>query len=375
MHLGFDAKRLFNNFTGLGNYSRTLLRELAELAPEHSYSLFSPRAPRNEETAFFLDNPSYQYVSPPSSRRLFWRSWGVKKDILRHNIDLFHGLSHELPIGLHRTGVKSIVTIHDLIYRLYPKQYKPWDNFIYNQKFRYSCQYADRIVAISESTKQDIQRLFGTPSDKIEVIYQTCDDRFLLQRAETVLADIREKYQLPASYSLYVGSLVERKNLLGLTHALAMLPPDLRPPLVVVGGGGDRYRKMVVETAKRLGVADRLLFRRISFTDLPAVYQSSHAFLYPSFYEGFGIPVIEALNSGVPVLTSNRSSLPEAGGPDSLLIDPADTEAIAAGWERLLTDEALTTKMRQKGRAYSQRFRSEVITPQWLSLYTEVVNS
>lgn len=372
MQLGFDAKRLFNNFTGLGNYSRTLLRDLSERAPDNMYHLFSPKTPRNQETAFFLDNPSFQVVTPERGRKFLWRTLGMKRAIQHQKLDLYHGLSHELPVGIRKTGVPSVVTIHDLIFRHYPQQYRRWDNYIYDKKFSYACQNAHAVVAISESTKQDIRHFYGTPEDKIHVIYQSCDERFLLQRPASVKAEVRKRYDLPTAFSLYVGSLIERKNLLGIVESLGRLPANLQHPLVIVGNGKEEYRRRVEQRAKELNVGHLLFFRSIKFSDLPTVYQCAKVFLYPSFYEGFGIPVIEALNSGVPVITSNRSSLPEAAGPESLLVDPSSAEAITAAWEKLLVDDELVARLRKAGYAHAERFQADVVVPKMLRLYKKI---
>lgn len=369
MHLGFDAKRLFNNFTGLGNYSRTLLRDLADTAPEHSYYLFSQKFTAGKETDFFLANPSFQLVQPKWKSAPLWRSYGIKKQLQHHKIDLYHGLSHELPSQISKMGIPSVVTIHDLIFRHYPEQYGLLDRAIYDYKFRSACREADVVVAISQSTKQDIRHFFGTPEAKIRVIYQSCDERFLLQRSPAILQSVQKRYGLPVDFSLYVGSIIERKNLLGIVEALAMLPSSLRGPLLVVGKGGNAYHRKVEARAKALGVWPLLHFKDISFADLPAVYQLARVFLYPSFAEGFGIPVLEALHSGVPVVTSNRSSLPEAAGPDSCLVNPSHAAAISSAWQSILDDSQQAEQMRRAGRLYAERFRSDKIVPQWLKLY------
>lgn len=375
MHLGFDAKRLFNNFTGLGNYSRTLLRDLAETAPQHSFFLFSQKVSRNKETDFFLANPSFQLVQPSWKDEPLWRSIGIKKDIEHHKIDLYHGLSHELPLGMSKTGTPSIVTIHDLIFLHYPKQYGLFDRGIYSYKFRNACHEANIVVAISESTKQDIQHFFGTAEAKIRVIYQSCDARFLLKRSPAVLQEVQKRYSLPTDFSLYVGSIIERKNLLGIIEALALLPSSIRGPLVIVGKGTASYQKKVEERAKALGISSLLHFRAIQFADLPAVYQLAKVFLYPSLYEGFGIPIIEALNSGVPVVTSNLSSLPEAAGPNSCLVNPKQAEDISSAWKSILEDSKKAENMSHAGRLYAERFRSDNIIPQWLELYDQLLST
>lgn len=374
MHLAFDAKRLFTNFTGLGNYSRTLLRNLADNYSEPAYFLYTPRIVRNDETQFFASSPGFVVRTPPSWRSLLWRSRGILRDLQRDRIDLYHGLSHEIPVGIARTDIKSVVTIHDLIFRHYPEQYGWMDRRIYDFKFRYACEHADRIVAISESTRADIVQFYGIDPGRISVIYQSCDERFFQQRSDKSKRRIREKYQLPDHYFLYVGSLIERKNLLGCVQAMAVLKPSERMPLVIVGGGRGSYRKQVMAEAGRLGLQHMLHWVKPDFDDLPVLYQMAHVFLYPSFYEGFGIPVIEALFSGVPVVTSNVSSLPEAAGPDSCLVDPRDPGAIAEGIRMAAQDTERRHNMIQAGYRYAQRFRPEPVTEQMMRLYRRVLD-
>ncbi|HEY1871708.1 MAG TPA: glycosyltransferase family 1 protein, partial [Chitinophagaceae bacterium] len=207
MNIGFDAKRAFHNQTGLGHYSRTLIHSLAKYFPAHEYFLFNPKP----SSLFQFNQKNIHEVLPhgfPSTTfTSAWRSSWVKKDLKKLNIDLYHGLSHEIPVGIDQTQIKSIVTIHDLIHERYPEQYNPVDVKIYNKKFRYACKHADKVITISEQTKNDILDFYKTPAEKIVVTYQSCNPAFgeLLTEAQKKIVQL--KYDLPAKFFLYVGSI------------------------------------------------------------------------------------------------------------------------------------------------------------------------
>ena len=372
LRLGFDAKRLFNNYTGLGNYSRTLVANLAHHFPDNEYLLYSPSVRENKETLAFLQGSPFQVHQSKQKPSALWRSFSIKKDLLAHQVQLYHGLSHEIPFGLQRTGIKSIVTIHDLIFKHYPRQYSLPDRMIYDYKFRYACQHADKIIAISASTKADIIKFYNIDAEKIEVIYQTCDDRFQQEWEQGALEELRRRLQLPSEFMLSVGSIIERKNLLGVVQAYEQLPSDLRLPLVVVGKGM-AYKKKVQEYLSQKKQGHLVKFVDSSAEDLPGIYQLAALFIYPSFYEGFGIPVLESIFSKTPVITSNVSSLPEAGGPHSCQVDPNDPEQIAQGIQDILTNEDLRKKMIQKSFEYAQRLTGGKLSTRLLNLYRKVI--
>lgn len=372
LRIGYDAKRLFNNFTGLGNYSRTLLANLAEYYPDNAYFLYSPKIAKNDETHFFLNSALFNVQLPKRGPGAYWRSVGIKRDLLKHKIQLFHGLSHEIPLGLEKANIRSIVTIHDLIFERFPEHYPFIDRKIYSLKFRYACRHADHIVAISENTKQDVIEFYDIPAEKISVIYQSCHERYMVEKSRKTFEGLRRRYRLPEKYLLTVGSITERKNLLGIIRALEQLPESCRLPLVVVGQGS-RHRAKVQAFVQKNRLEHLVHFADVSFDDLPAVYQKASVFLYPSFYEGFGIPILEALFSKTPVITSNVSSLPEAGGPGAHLVDPRRPEEIAAGIERVLSDEAYRKELIEKGHAYAQQFRGEPLAHKMMELYKKVV--
>lgn len=372
--IGFDAKRLFNNFTGLGNYSRTLVANLATYYPEHAYFLFTPRLNPQEETHFFQNDPLFSVHTAKGKFAPLWRMRGMVRDLEKLDIQLYHGLSHEIPLKIQHTDIRTVVTIHDLLFKRFPDQYTPIDRSIYNGKFRYACEYADIVIAISEATKRDIIRYFSIPPEKIRVIYQSCHERFMQTKSHSTIQNVQERYQLPSEYLLYVGSIIERKNLLGIIQAMEQLRPSFQLPLVVVGGGKGSYRNKVTSYIAAKHLEDRIHFIQPESRDLPALYQQASIFLYPSFGEGFGIPILEALFSKTPVITSNVSSLPEAAGPDSYLVDPENIEGIRQGIEGILGDDQFRNQMVEKGYLYAQQFRGEPLTHQVMALYQELLD-
>ncbi|MEH0158280.1 glycosyltransferase family 1 protein [Limibacter armeniacum] len=376
MKIGFEAKRVFNNYTGLGNYCRTLLENIAELHHDEVEShLFTPRIQDNARTHHFLDSGDYHLHLPKGAFKTYWRTAGVVKDLQQEGIELFHGLSHELPVGIRKSGVKSVVTIHDLIFRHYPKQYNRMDNLIYDVKFKYACENADKVVAISECTKNDIIDFYGIDPAKIEVIYQTCDDSFRGEVASEQRAKAVYRYGLPTEFILYVGSIIPRKKLKAIVEALYTMPESERVPLVAIGAGGP-YKDEILSFVQEHKLEKWVYFpEKVAFSDFPALYQQAQAFIYPSIYEGFGIPIIEALFSQTPVITSNLSCLPEAAGPDACYVDPYQPESVAEGIRKVVQEQSLRESMIEKGLAYVQRFDKAIVTAQMVNLYKEVLDS
>jgi glycosyltransferase involved in cell wall biosynthesis len=338
---------------------------MSEYYPAHQYFLFNPKP----SEIFKLKGQNLHEVLPQGFvHKLFpsaWRSSWVKKDLEKYKIGLYHGLSHEIPVGIHKTGIKSVVTIHDLIHERYPGQYNPVDVNIYRKKFRYACTHADKVIAISEQTKKDIIAFYKTPEEKIIVCYQSCNPAFGISVHEEEKKKIKERYDLPEKYFLSVGSVIERKNLLNVCKAMLRLK-ELNVPLVVIGNGG-KYKKQVKDYVKENGLEKKVIFlsetpaARSSTTfqsaaDFPAIYQSAVAMIYPSFFEGFGIPVLEALMSRLPVITSNVSCLPEAGGDGAYYVNPGSIEEIAAAMEKIGTDRSLATTLTEKGWHHAQNF-------------------
>lgn len=383
MNIGFDAKRAFHNQTGLGHYSRTLIHSLAKYYPSHQYFLFNPKP----SPLFQFEEKSIHEVLPKDfTATLFtsvWRSSWVKKDLEKLKIDLYHGLSHEIPLGIQKTSIKSVVTIHDLIHERYPNQYNPVDVKIYNKKFRYACEHADRIVAISAQTKADILEFYKTPAEKVLVTFQSCNPAFGELLPDAAKQMIRLKYELPPAFFLYVGSIIERKNLLNVCKAVFILRNELMAPLVVIGDGG-KYKQQVKDFIKQNDLEKKIIFLSEKSSamssktfqngeDLPAIYQLAMALIYPSFFEGFGIPVLEALWSRVPVITSNVSSLPEVGGDAVYYVNPQSAEEIAEGMKKISNDQLFANDLKERGLLQAKKFSAENCAAAVMNVYKSLI--
>ncbi|NIG53929.1 glycosyltransferase family 1 protein [Chitinophaga sp. Cy-1792] len=376
MKIGFDAKRAFQNNTGLGNYSRSLIDALAAGYPENDYYLFAPR----ETTMYnWKKHPDMHLVTPQKKWHQWFKSaWRTKyliPDLQEKNIALYHGLSHEIPFGIHKSGVKSVVTMHDLIFERYPQQYNPIDVLTYRRKARYACQYADKVVAISIQTKEDLITYYNTPAEKIEVVYQSCDPAFATIHPKTVVEAFRHKYQLPEKYFLYVGSLIERKNLLGIVTAMHTLSAAERLPLVVLGSGSS-YKKKVKAWLEANKMSNDVIFlnekARLDNEELPLLYQGAVALVYPSLFEGFGIPILEALWSGTPAITSEGSCFGETAGDAAIYIDPLKPATIADAMLKIQQKPGLAETLRNKGFIHAQRFTPEKCAAAMMNVYNQL---
>lgn len=374
MNIGFDAKRAFQNRTGLGNYSRTLVTSLAAYYPQHHYFLFAPKSkplfkPAAGMRTVLPQKPHHRWLKP------VWRSRWVVNDLRHHHINIYHGLSAELPFGIHNSGVKSVVTMHDLIFERYPKQYNPIDVYTYRRKAVYACREASRVIAISGQTKADLMEFYRVPEERISVCYQGCDPSFQRQHTADDVKQMKTKYMLPQDYFLYVGSVIERKNLMGIAQAMRSLKGKLDLPLVVLGDGTG-YKKEVKEYLRKEGLEQQVIWlnetHKFAFADLPALYQGALALLYPSMFEGFGIPILEALWSRTPVITSNGSCFAETGGNAALYVDPFQPAAIANAMEQVVADEVLRADMQQKGILHAQLFTLDKCAAAVMNVYENI---
>lgn len=351
MRVAFDAKRAYHNTRGLGNYSRDVIRLLTTYAPEHEYILCAQPTDR-------YTFPNTRTLAPQGLWRLFpglWRSRGCLSAL--KGVDIYHGLSGELPFGIHKTGIRTVVTMHDAIFVRYPELYSPTYRRLFTHKVQYACDIADTIIAISEQTKRDLVEFFHADERKIQVVYQGCSHIFREPVSEEQIAEVRKRYDLPEHYLLDVGAIEARKNLKNLIRALSAA--HINTPLIAVGGAS-RYAEEAAALAKQEGVTLRLM-HGVPFRDFPALYKGAEVLCYPSIFEGFGIPILEAMCVGTPVVTSTGSCFAETGGDAALYADPSDIEQIGAQVYKALHDTALRQKMVEKGFQQAQKFTDEVV--------------
>ncbi len=368
MKAGFDAKRAFLNESGLGNYSRNTLNALLNYFPENHYVLFTPEI----KDHLFKNYRQFDVISPDSSlSKIFkslWRSFSLSGQLKKHDLDIFHGLSNELPEGIHKSEVPSVVTIHDLVFMRYPDFYKPVDRNIYYRKVKYACSSATKIIAISNQTRDDIIHYFKIDPEKIEVVYQSVSSVFFNNQ---IPSNLHSKYALPEKYILAVGTIEHRKNQLSLLKALHS--EKINMPVVFVG------KPTLYATELLKFISDNKMEDQVKFLndlpeeDLAGLFQFAQFSVYISLFEGFGLPVIESMACACPVITSNVSCLPETAGGAAVLCDPSNIENIGQALKELLDNEARKKELIAKGKKHAQQFHPESYSKKLISLYTEII--
>ncbi|WP_159517262.1 glycosyltransferase family 4 protein [Sunxiuqinia indica] len=376
LKIGFDSKRAFHNTRGLGNYSRNLISGLVNYYPENSYYLFGESA-KNAECVNWHKQISNQttLINPGSSitGKALWRSYFSENEIRKQQLDIFHGLSHEIPFKKKNKHTKYVVTIHDLFVFRLKNEFKWIDRKIYLAKIKYSCRHADLIIAVSEQTKKDLIDLLHVPEEKIVVNYQSCSNLYYDEKNNECKQRVKDTYQLPDRFYLFVGALVKHKNIERIIEAIALLPLEIQYPLVIVGRENS-YKNELIAIASKFKLEEKIQFVDfVTGEDLPVFYQLAELLIWPSLFEGFGIPIIEALFCKLPVITSNVGCFSEAGGEGALYVDPEQTSAIASAIEFVITDDALYAKLREKGHAHVQKFHIKNTSLHLMELYKSLL--
>lgn len=370
--IGFDAKRIVRNGTGLGSYGRTLVNDLAQ-RQDMELHLYAPDKGRDDLRSQIVERPnvSFSYAHGGRLRGAWWRMSGVVADLQRDGVQLYHGLSGELPIGIRDSGIRSVVTVHDLIFLRHPEFYHWVDTKIYAWKFRQMLREADHIIAISECTKRDILHYADIDEQRISIVYQSFAPRFSAGVGEDLLSQVRSIYQLPQRYILNVGSIETRKNVLQAVQTLPLLSDDIT---IVIVGRHTPYTDRVLRYAHEHHLEQRVrVLHGVPDEHLPVLYAMAEAFVYPSVYEGFGIPVIEAISCGLPVVACTGSCLEEAGGPDSLYVEPGDVEGMADAIRHSLKGATDREQRIANSKKYIRRFSGCNVADQVANIYQRLL--
>lgn len=367
--IGIDCRKA-QDF-GIGTYIRGLVGGLADLDGETHYRLLV--SPEGREALGELP-PNFELVVEGS------RVYSLREQVLlpwrlsRLDLDLFHATHYVLPLYV---PSRVVVTIHDIIHLLFPEFLPNRLAFHYARRMiRRSLERGDRIIAVSERTKTDLVEYFGVDGEKIEVVYNGVEERFREHLAEEDRAALLRRLGVPDEYLLFVGNPKPHKNLDRVLAACARareLAAGELPPLVCVGAREPELVK-VRRWAERLGLADRVHFLGfVAEADLPALYQGATLLLYPTLYEGFGLPVVEAMAAGTAVITSSTSALEEIGRGAAELVDPLDVEALATAIARLVADPAARRDLAERGLKRSQRFQWSLAALRTRAIYQEVL--
>ena len=365
--IAYDAKRAFLNYRGLGNYSRNLLSQMAHYYGESRYLLCTPE--KKDSLYPWLDKAPFECITPNGLWRLspsLWRRCGIPKTLSDKKVDIYHGLSQELPEGIERLGCKTVVTMHDAIFMRYPELYSPTYRASFIRRNRSACKRADLIIAISEQTKRDFIEFFGVDESRIKVVYQGCSDVFWQPCTAEQRQRVKELYHLPSKYILCVGALEERKNQLRLIEAIAST--QIKIPLVLVGRGNEAYKKQLKESAVRYGVS-LLLIENATTEHMPAIYHQALVFVYPSLFEGFGIPVLEAARCQIPIVASQGTCFEEITGEGAVYVNPLRPEEIGDSICNTLQQTEQTTLRVQSALRNTEKFRAEKIAHSLMEVY------
>ena len=378
-----DVSAAVHRRAGLGRYAASLARALVrgdgesgvESPRAHPYALFFNRE-RGIEPLEGLQH------LPTSTIALGYKPWrmlvwagqlaGAGFEQLLPDADLFHATEHLL-IPLRATP--SVLTVHDLIFRHLPGHHKRLNRWYLNWSLPLYCRRATHIITISECTRQDLMAAYNLPRGKITVIHEAADPNFALQHPDRVAA-VRQHYQLPQRYLLFVGTIEPRKNLTRLLHAFENLRAEgLTEALVIVGKRGWLYGGFFAELERSSVRESVILPGYIPDTDLPALYAGAQALVFPSLYEGFGLPILESMACGTPVACSDTSSLPEVAGGAALLFDPTNEASIAEAVRGLLSDDRRRRELSRKGLARAAQFSWDRVAAETESVYRKVLGA
>lgn len=367
MLIGIDASRaVVDEATGTEVYSQELIRALLRLDGEANFRLYFNRPP---SPGLFPDGVNWEAVVRPWPR--LWTHLRLGWEVVRYPPDVLFIPAHVLPV-LH--SARTVVTVHDLGYLYYPWAHRAASRLYLDYTTRHSAHSASHLITLSQNTRQDLAERYGVPPGKVTVVYPGCGVQFRPVKDAGRIASVKAKYAIEGDYVLYVGRIQPRKNLARLLMAFSLFRERRGGgPLLVLAGTKGWLTGEIFRRLRELDLGDAVrLTGYVTGEDLPALYSGALAFLFPSLYEGFGFPMVEAMACGVPVMASDASSLPEVAGGAALLVDPLDSKAIAEGIERVLEDQELRGELVAKGLARAKELSWEKCARETLAVLGRV---
>jgi glycosyltransferase involved in cell wall biosynthesis len=367
MRIAFDATGIPRLMAGAAVYTCELARALAAVDSENEYVIFARGTHFDDLPAMRPGVRVLKVRAPSRPLRLLWEQTVLPWRLRQLRIDVLHSPHHTMPLA--PCGCRRVVTFHDLTFFLLPERYPTTRRLYFQTMTRLSARVADAVIVPSEAVKGDVMRILGLPRERVFAIPEAAGPAFHPQDAVAIEA-VRRRYGLEGPFLLSVGSLEPGKNRERLLQAFARLRArGLTHTLVVAGQRAWRYEGEA-PLAQQLGLADSVRFLgHVPQADLPALYSAAEVFVFPSLYEGFGLPALEALACGTPVVASNVSALPEVVGDAALQVPPLDVEALADAMERLLRDDGLRSDLRERGLARAAQFSWEKAARQTVEVY------
>lgn len=346
---GYGSNGLPNR-VGSSEVCYELLVELAKIDKKNDYVIYLPDEPTSDMPQ---QREGWRYKITPNSK--FWTVFALGPATRSDRLDVFFSPTHYGPLT---TGCPQVITVLDVSYKRFPELFKKRDLLQLNLWGGYSVRHASKIITISNSSKDDIIKEYGVPEAKVEVVYPGIKQEARIMNQESRKTNIEEKYGIKNPYILFVGTLQPRKNIVRLVEAFSRLKEE-NLKLVVIGRRGWKFEE-ILEAPKKFGVEGSVCFlENVGDEDLPEFYKNAELFVLPSLYEGFGLPILEAMKCGCPVATSNVSSLPEAGGDAAIYFDPENVEEIASTIEKVLSNKKLRDDMIRKGHEQVRKFSWE----------------
>jgi glycosyltransferase involved in cell wall biosynthesis len=371
LRIGIDATALPSQPVGAGNYIIQFIRSLADLEPPENLIVIAQ--PRGQT---LIDQPGIRVdwlIVPERSpaARLVWEQVELFRLARKLNLNLLHSLHYTRPFWL---PCASVVTFHDLTFMIAPHLHTRSKRWFFPVAMRMSARRADALTAVSENTRQDAIRLLGVPPEKITTTPLGVDSSFQVIQDQLLLSQVREKYHLPEKFILYVGHVEPRKNLPLLVRAYrALIDQGATPPLIIAGGFGWGYEQVLKEI-EALGLQEHIRFLGyVPQSDLPVIYNLASLFVYPTLYEGFGLPALEAMACGVPVVTTEVASLPEVVGDAAVLVPPGDQQALVTAMKEVLSDPGLRLELSRRGPTRASRFTWKRTAQLTLQVYRQTL--